>query len=107
MSDTPRFALLRSPTDPLVKPVAFARLADLAAALHRDRGGAAIQMFEAPLLVFGEDQARTGVSIWTLGEDGGQTRYLGWAWLDGAGHRALRAALDAGRADVPVIGRAA
>ncbi|PHY13565.1 hypothetical protein CSW58_04865 [Caulobacter sp. B11] len=107
MSDNPRFALLRTPTDPLCKPVAFADLSELAQALHRDRGEAAIQMFEAPLLVFGEDQPRAGVSLWTLDADGAQARYLGWAWLDGGGHRALRAALDAARADVPVIGRAA
>lgn len=107
MTENPRFALLRKPTDPLSKPVAFASLGDLAQTLHRDRDGAAIQMFEAPLFVFGEEAARTGVSLWTLDADGGQARYLGWAWLDGAGHRALRGALDAAHADVPVIGRAA
>lgn len=109
MPQEARYALLRQPTNPMAKPVAFDSLAALAAALHRDRRHEPIQLFDAPIYVEGENEPRQGVSIWTLDVEGGRSRYLGWAWLNGGGRTALQAGLaDAGhKPGVPVIRRAA
>jgi hypothetical protein len=106
MSITARFALARKPTNPHDKPVLLASLADLVATIHRDRKGAGLQAFDAEIHVFGEDQPRQGVSLFAI-DDGEQSRFLGWAYLEGRGVNALRSALDAARPDAPVIGRAA
>lgn len=106
MPITARFALVRKPTDPHARPVLLASLADLVATIHRDRKGGALQMFDAEIHVFGEDEPRQGVSLFAI-DDGEQSRFLGWAYLEGRGVNALRRALDAGRPDVPTIGMAA
>ncbi|WP_426043673.1 hypothetical protein [Caulobacter sp. DWR3-1-2] len=101
-----RFALIRKPLEPLEKPVAFETLAQLVAAIHRERGDAGLQMFDAEIHVFGEDEPRQGVSLFAT-EEGDSARYLGWVYLEGRGVHALRRALDVARPDVPVIGMAA
>lgn len=104
-----RYALLRQPTKPQAKPVVFDSVTALAAALHRDRKGEPIQLFDAPIYVEGENEQRAGVSVWTLDVEGGRSRYLGWAWLNGCGRTALQSALAAAgrKPGVPVIRRAA
>lgn len=87
------YLLVRRPDHPLTKPAAFATLRDLAAAIHRDRQGAPLQLVEASLRGRDEAEARDGVSIFTLTPDGDRRRYLGWAWLGGGGRRALEVAL--------------
>lgn len=106
MAITARFALVRKPTDPHSRPVLLATLADLVATIHRDRKGGALQMFDAEIHVFGDDEPRQGVSLFAI-DDGEQSRFLGWAYLEGRGVTALRRALDVARPDVPTIGMAA
>lgn len=106
MPITARFALARKPTNPHDRPVLLASLADLVATIHRDRKGASLQMFDAEIHVFGEDEPRQGVSVFAI-DEGEQSRFLGWAYLEGRGVHALRRALDVARPDTPVIGRAA
>jgi hypothetical protein len=101
-----RFALARKPTDPNDKPVLLASLADLVATIHRDRKGGGLQAFDAEIHVFGEAEPRQGVSLFAI-DDGEQSRFLGWAFLEGRGVHALRRALDVANPDVPVIGKAA
>lgn len=95
-----RFALLRHPERTLEKPVAFAGLADLAAAVHRDRADLGLELQPVALLLRGEDEARPGVSIWATGTDGERCRYLGWAYLAAGGRRELQAALFAAQPQV-------
>lgn len=100
-----RFALVRQPTDPLCKPQVFPTLATLALAIQTERVNTGLQAFDAPVFVFGEDEPRQGVSLFLT--DGDSADYLGWAYLDGQGLRALRTALDACQPDIPTLGRAA
>ncbi|CAN5889523.1 hypothetical protein BH11PSE1_BH11PSE1_10580 [soil metagenome] len=87
------YALIRRPEYWLEKPVAFPTLADLAAALHRDRAGRPIQLADVRLPLRDEAAPRSGVSVWTC-VGGDRERFLGWCWLHGAGWRVLQAALD-------------
>jgi hypothetical protein len=93
LQDDVRFALLQRPDRWLDKPAAFPTIADLAAAIHRRRKDAGLELADAPLRLLGQDESRPGVSIWTQGEDGQRRDYLGWAWVNGAGRLALQAAL--------------
>ncbi len=88
-------ALIRRPERSLDRPVAFAGLADLAAAVHRGRGEAAIELRDVSLLLRGEDEPRPGVSVWVLSEEGERVSYLGWAYLAGGRRRELQDALFA------------
>ena len=106
MPSAARFALVRKPTDPDCKPVVFETLAALADFIQRERGEAGLQAFDAPIFVFGEEAQRPGVSIF-LTFEGERAAYLGWAYLDGRGVPALKAALEAARPDVPTIGKRA
>ena len=91
-----RFALIRRPECWLEKPVAFETLADLAAALHRDRADRPIQLADVRLQLRDEPGPRAGVSVWTcVAAD--REGFLGWCWIGGAGWRALHAALEAAR----------
>ena len=90
-----RIALLRAPGDAAAKPAVFSTLDDLAKALHRDRGEAAIMLADAALQLRGDTSPRAGVSVWTLGPDGQSRDYLGWAYLAGSGRAVLAAALNA------------
>lgn len=82
-----------------LKPAAFHDLGDMARHIHRLRrdpaGPAALQLLDSPILAHGEDTVRHGVSIWRLARpiEDGRRRYLGWAWIDGAGQVTLQAAL--------------
>lgn len=95
LQDDVRYALLQRPDRWLDKPAAFATIADLAAAIHRRRKDAGLELADAPLRLLGQDESRPGVSIWAQGEDGQRRDYLGWAWVNGAGRQALQAALFA------------
>ena len=106
LADGLRYGLIRRPDRWLEKPVAFATLSDLAAAIHRDRGDAGLELADAPLRTLGQDESRPGVSVWTQGEDGERRDYLGWAWVNGAGRQALQAALFAVAPIVAVRGAA-
>lgn len=102
-----RFALVREPTNPLARPVAYPTAADLARAIHVDRAGAPIELQDAVPLNIRDWGEVLGVAVWTLGEGGDRHRYIGWAWLDGGGRQQLQAALEARRSAAPTIGRAA
>ncbi len=102
-----RFALVREPTNPLAKPVAYARLCDLARAIHVERGDAAIELQDRAPLNIRDWGEVLGVAVWALDESGARTRLIGWAWLDGGGRRQLQAALEARHSVAPTIGRAA
>jgi hypothetical protein len=79
-----------------LKPMAFADLGALARHLHRLRGAAGLQLTDAPLMVQGAEAALQGVSVWRLDPDtGDRRRYLGWAFVNGAGRITLEAALRA------------
>lgn len=99
------YALIRRPEYWLERPVAFATLADLAAALHRDRRDRPIQLADAPLQLRDEPRPRAGVSVWTH-VSGDRDAYLGWCWIHGAGWRVLQAALDAAQPQRPSRGEA-
>lgn len=101
-----RFALVREPTNPLAKPVAYQALGDLARAIHVDRAGAAIELQDAVPLRIRDWGEVLGVAVWTLGEGGDRQRYIGWAWLDGGGRRQLEVALQARHSVAPTIGAA-
>lgn len=90
-----RYALIRRPTIGSEKPVAYPSLPELARAIHRARRGRALQLVNTSLQLRSEAEARDGVSVWTLTDDGHRGDYLGWAWLGGADSRALQAALFA------------
>lgn len=101
-----RFALVRYPHNPLCKPVTYASAQDLARAVHRHRGDAAIQLRDQqPLNIKGWGEVH-GVSIYTV-VDGAERDWIGWAWLDGGGREALERALKATCSTAPTIGRAA
>lgn len=105
MTQDVRFALVREPTNPLAKPVAYQSLGDLARAIHTDREGAGIELEDGiPLNVRGWGELQ-GVGIWTQGEGGDRCRYIGWAWLDGGGYGSLEMALAARQSMAPTIGR--
>lgn len=105
MTQDVRFALVREPTNPLAKPVAYQSLGDLARAIHTDREGAGIELEDGiPLNVRGWGEL-LGVGIWTQGESGERCRYIGWAWLDGGGRGPLEMALAARQSMAPTIGR--
>jgi hypothetical protein len=86
------FALLVSPAR---KPVAYPALTALARAIHRARGEEPIETADVTLALPGEAAGRAVVGIWTLGDDGGRTRLIGYAWLGGRDHgrERLQAAL--------------
>lgn len=102
-----RFALLSRPNHIASKPVAFASIDQLAASVHRRRKGRALWMVDAKLLFEGEDQPRQGVSVWTVGLDGGAGEFIGWCWIDGRQRGALEAALAAHTPNTQAIRRAA
>lgn len=104
-SNDVRFALVREPLNPLAKPVSCVTLGELARTIHRDRKGAPIECLDDVTLRIRDWGDVQGVAIWTLGEDGGRHRYIGWAWLDGRGRGPLEAALAALVPNAPVIGR--
>lgn len=106
-SNDVRFALVREPTNPLAKPVAYPSLGDLARAIQVDRADAPIEIEDQVPLNIRDWGEVMGVAVWTLGEGGERHRYLGWAWLDGRGRPALKAALEARHSTAPMIGRAA
>lgn len=91
-----RYALLlRHPQHEHPKPMAFPGLAELARHIHRARGEAGLQLAEAEILLQGETTPRKGVSVWTLETaTGDRRRFIGWAWLGGAGRYSLEAALQ-------------
>ena len=93
LQDDVRFALLQRPDRWLDKPVTFQTISELAAAIHRRRNDAGLELADAPLRILGQDESRPGVSIWTQGEDGQRRDYIGWAWVNGAGRQALQAAI--------------
>lgn len=78
-----------------VSPLACADLPALARAIHRRRGQRGLELWDAPLRLGHEAEARAGVTVWILGDDGQRRECLGWAWLDGRGRDALAAALGA------------
>lgn len=92
-----RYALLLRPQDrPGAKPLAFADAGGLARHLHRARAGMPLQLQDAELRVRQDDKPRAGVSVWTLDPaSGDRARFLGWAYLGGAGRHSLQAALQA------------
>lgn len=97
------YALIRRPERWLEKPVAFATLADLAIAIHRDRGARPIQLADVPLQLRNELRPRSGVGVWTH-VAGDRDTYLGWCWIHGAGWRVLQAALAAAQPQRPAGG---
>lgn len=96
-----RFALLMTEGRLIAaKPLAFESLAGLARSIHRRRGDAGLQLKDTELRVrrhgpAGErDDPRLGVSIWTTDPSTGDSRkYLGWAYLRGAGRELLQQAI--------------
>jgi len=90
-----KYALIREPTRTTCKPVVYGSSADLAKAIHRERGDQGIELVEAPLKMRFEPEARSGVSVFLRSEDGARTRLIGWAYLDGGGRDALRDVLFA------------
>lgn len=92
-----RYALLLGePRRANAKPLACPDLAELARTLHRRRRGAGLQLCDAELLVYQDDTPRRGVSLWAIDASTGDAcRYLGFAYLAGAGRLALEAALRA------------
>jgi hypothetical protein len=72
---------------------AFASAAELAGALQRRRGGRPIQL-QDQRLVCGRCEADV-VAVYTLDEGGYRDAFLGFAYLAGAGWRALQAELYA------------
>lgn len=75
------------------RKVAYASARDLAAALHRRRRGQALQL-EDQRLVCGHCSADV-VAVYTTDESGYRSGFLAYAWLNGAGWRALQAELYA------------
>ena len=78
-----------------IKPMAFQDLSALARHLHRARDGSGLQLAETPVLLAGRDASTIGVSVWTIDDagSGDRRRYLGWAYVNGAGRTTLEAAL--------------
>lgn len=95
MADDHRYAILTHPERYDAKPRVFQELRHLAAHLHQQRKGAPIQLQDSPMAFEGEADARQGVSVWTLTEDGARRCFLGWAWLNGAGRQSLETAIFA------------
>jgi hypothetical protein len=72
---------------------AYAGLQDLARAVHRRRGEAAL-FLEDQRLVCGHCEAKV-VAVYTMDESGYRSGFLGFAYLEGAGWRTLQAELYA------------
>jgi hypothetical protein len=104
MSRDVRFALVREPLNPHATPEVKPTLAALARAIHFARNGAPIVLAPAPLKVREWDEELQGVSVHTLGLDGGAHRYVGWAWLDGFDWQTLQRALDSQVSTTPTLG---
>lgn len=83
-----------------LKPMGFANLTQLARHIHRARapkGGpvAGLQLADSPMMVDGVDEPQPGVGVWLLDPaTGDRSRYLGWAWVNGASSLTLISALE-------------
>lgn len=85
--------LRRDPDGHPLKPMAFAGVDQLARHIHRARAGGELQLLEAPIQMCGEDDGRPGVSITVQAYTDAPRRFLGWAYINGAGRLTLEAAL--------------
>ena len=102
-----RHALVRDLTMPC-KPLVYPEgLQALAKSLHRMRQGCSIELQDRLQRIYGEEQPRLGVLVYTRDADRWAWRCLGWAWLDGRAWRTLRDALDEMEPDSSASGKAA
>jgi len=92
-----RFALIPSDS-PHAKPKAFPDIDGLARCVQRERGLDGLEMVEIDDLEFqGSAAPCRGVQIWTTDAGNDRDRMLGFAWMDGRGMEALKAALRRNR----------
>lgn len=92
--DAPYALLLRLGDTGPVKPRVAPSLAAFARMIHRLRRGHGLSLQDVPLNLRGKPGPSAGVSIWICDPGTGERmRYLGWAYLGGAGRRQLQAAL--------------
>lgn len=93
MSDDIRFALIPR-LDPDVRPIACADADALARAIQRRRALRSIEMVEHDDLELpGRPGPTRGVEVWALDAGNDRDERIGYAFIDGAGMEALRAAL--------------
>lgn len=86
------YCVMAEPGRARARPVVFKTLADLGRHIHRQREGQGLQLHNArsPCRDYRD---RWGVSVFTLPDDLGPCRFLGWAWLNGGDFRVLEGAL--------------
>lgn len=87
---------------PGAKPCAYPSLRALAARIHRDRAGRALQLL--PARVRFRDRDRDVTEVLALDEASGSTARLGFAWVAGGDWRTLQAGLEALAAAASVEG---
>ncbi len=102
-----RFALIHTLTN-ATKPTLCSSLDSLCKRIHRARGEATLELQDFTLHLQGDGlEGRRAVAVYTLSDTGMRERFIGWAWLDGASWRALRAALYAIKPNTEVRAEAA
>lgn len=94
MSSDVRFALIRR-LDPVTKPIVFSDIDQLARSIQRRRGRCSIEMIDhEDLQLEGRAGSTPAVAVWTLDAGNDREALIGFAYLDGRGQDALRAALS-------------
>lgn len=93
MSADIRFALIPR-LDPTVKPVVFDDIDQLARAIQRRRDLRGLEMIDIEdLEIPGRPGPTPAVQLYALDAGNDRDELLGFAWIDGHGQEALRAAL--------------
>lgn len=95
MPSEARYVLFTHPERADIRPRVFPDLRRLAAHVHQQRKGAAIELQDAPLELDGDAAPRPGVSVWTLSDLGERRCFMGWCYIDGQKRPVLEAALAA------------